>query len=113
MNFAQDTLSRRQQASGTAASNTAVVVTVAAPAGGGRHFFFSIIYSYSATPTGGRLSTTGLAGDELDIDIYAAGSDMVVFPPLPIEYNVGFSVTLAAGGSGVVGKLTVCYDSYP
>ena len=36
-----------------------------------------------------------------------------MFPPIPFEVASGLTVTLTAGGGTAVGKLTVCYASFP
>jgi hypothetical protein len=75
-------------ASGTSAGGASVAVTIAAAGVGSRHYLWSVVASYSATPTGGGLTTTGLVGDEIALDIATA---------------------LAAPGGAVVGKVNVFY----
>ena len=89
----------------TPASNTAAVVSLTAPPTGYAWMVTGIIWSYNGTPTGGNL-TINDSTDEFDIDITSAGPGFVPF-------NTGFifipgqavTVTLAAGGSGVQGKV--------
>lgn len=90
-------------ASGT---NTSIAITLAAQ-DGMRHHLMGVLWSYSGAPTGGRLSTTGLEGDELDIDITAGGPGAMLLPPAVSTRGGQVVVTLADGGAGVVGKLTV------
>lgn len=99
-------------AAGTAAANTAVVVTLAAVAGY-RHYLAEIIWSYDGEPTGGRLTVSGIEGDDVDVDITAAGPGPLFLAPLAGEVGAAVVVTLAAGGASVVGKLNVHYATMP
>ena len=96
------------QAQGTSGANAAITVTLAASAGN-RHHVVEVIASYSGTPTGGRLTSTGLAGDQLDVDVTASGPAPISFPPVTGAGSGAVTFTLAAGGAGVVGKLNVIY----
>ena len=96
----------------TAAANTAVVITLAAQTGY-RHYLVQLIWSYSATPTGGRVTITGLKGDDYDWDITAAGPGPANFPPIAGDVSTAVVVTLAAGSGAVVGKLNVAYVTLP
>ena len=89
-----------------AGTNSPVAVTLAAQAGM-RHHILGVTWSYSGAPTGGRLSTTGLEGDEFDVDITAGGPGAMLMPPAVSTRGGEVVVTLAAGGAAVVGKLTV------
>jgi hypothetical protein len=95
-------------AQGTSGANAPITVTLAASSGN-RHHVVEVIASYSGTPTGGRLTSTGLAGDQLDVDITASGPAPIGFPPVTGLGSGAVTFTLAAGGAGVVGKLTVLY----
>lgn len=88
------------------AANTAAVITFAAAAGQ-RHHLVSVAWSYSAAPTGGRLTVEDGAGVFVfDVDITAAGPGSKDFLwPIRGEVNTAMVVTLAAGGAGVSGKL--------
>jgi hypothetical protein len=96
-------------ASGTSAAGAAVSVTVTAAGEGSRHYLWGVKYSYSATPTGGKLTTAGLVGDEIDLDIAGAGPMDVNTLGAPAVVNTDLVVTLAAPGGAVVGKLAVFY----
>lgn len=92
----------------TAAANTAVALTYAAVAGR-QHVIGDLIVSYSGAPTGGNLKVEDGSGNTVfQVDIVAAGPTI-----LPLELprmgspNTALIVTLAAGGSGVVGKINV------
>lgn len=86
-------------------ANTAAVVTLAATAGWA-WIVERIVWSYSATPTGGRLTIVETETTVLDIDITSGGPG-----PFEVgeEYSAGAAVviTLAAGSGSVVGKLNV------
>lgn len=90
------------------AAATAAVVTVAAVANR-KHVACRVIWSYSAAPTGGKLTITG-NGITLEFDITASGPGS-----LPLTYvcteNTALVVTLASGAGAVVGKLNVEYYS--
>lgn len=86
------------------AAATAAVVTLAAIEFK-RRVVARIVWSYSAAPTGGKLTITG-EGTTFEFDITAAGPGS-----LPLCYvgaeNTAVVVTLASGGGTVVGKLNV------
>lgn len=92
----------------TAAADTDVVKTYAAEAGIA-HLIPAIIFSYSAAPTGGRLTIEDGTGNVVfDIDITAAGAGRVAFRPLLRgTANTDLIITLFAAGAAVVGKINV------
>ena len=68
-----------------------------------------VIWSYSADPTGGRLTVVAGATTLLDVDIPKGGPgflDIDGFDP-PAGSTDNVVATLYAGGSGIVGKLNV------
>lgn len=73
------------------------------------HVISGVAWSYSAAPTGGRLTIEDGAGVVvLDLDITTAGPDSVQFvPPKRGTMNTALIVTLAAPGGAVVGKLNI------
>ena len=95
-------------AQATSGANAPVSVTLAAVAGV-RHHVLGVIASYSAEPTAGRLTSTGLGGDQVDVDLTAPGAAPINFPPVSGANGGSVVFTLAAGGAGVVGKLNVIY----
>lgn len=88
----------------TSPENIDVVVLLTAAPGKRGSIAGLTTFSYSAAPTGGRLTVKDGATTLFDVDITAAGPG-----PLPLVYtgsvNTALTVTLAAGGSGVIGKL--------
>lgn len=83
--------------------NTNVAITYTP----GRITLGTIVWSYSAAPTGGRITVAG-GGWNLDVDIIAAGPDFIPFNFG--EYATDDNdvvITLYAGGAGIVGKLNV------
>ena len=98
-------ISRNPSQQATAASNTSVVITLPAPGAGYAWLLTGVYWSYNGTPTGGNL-TANDGSDQFDIDITTGGPGFVPF-------NTGFifatgqavTITLAAGGSGVTGKV--------
>jgi hypothetical protein len=92
------------------ASNTAAVVTYAAVPNE-RHCIGGVAWSYTGgTPTGGNLRIEDVSGTTVfSIDITAAGAGFFPFtPPMrSAAANTAMIITLAAGGSGVTGKVSV------
>lgn len=73
-----------------------------------RHHVQQLTWSYSGTPTGGRVTLSGLEGDTLDYDVTAGGPGGLALPPSC--YGRVFTnvvATLYPGGSGVTGKINL------
>jgi hypothetical protein len=89
-------------------SNTAAVVTYAAAGANVAHCVGQITWSYNGAPTGGNLKVEDGSGNVIfSMDITAAGPGQATFsPPKKGTANTAMIVTLAAGGSGVSGKLS-------
>lgn len=96
------------------AAATTATVSIASPGPDRRTRLRAVFASYSAAPTGGRLTVTAdpTNGDTdivlLDIDVAAGGPVPV---PLPIDglqcpSAANLIVTLASGAGAIVGKLT-------
>lgn len=74
-----------------------------------------IYYSYDATPTGGLLTISIGGTDVFKEDIPSAGADSFVFANgdgedgLHGDKNEAVVITLAAGGSGIAGKVNILY----
>lgn len=98
-----------QGSAGDLATATNAAATVTYPAVPGlRNAITSVLVSYSAAPTGGRLTVLDGATVILDADVTAAGPTTFQFArPLTGSAGTAMSVTLAAGGGTVVGKVTV------
>lgn len=88
-------------------SNADATITYTADPGNA-HVIGEIHYSYDGTPTGGNLTIEDGDNGNLicDLDITAGGPGRVIFT-WPIYGTGGWEmvVTLAAGGSGVTGKI--------
>jgi len=90
------------------ASNTAAVVTKAAAGAGVCNVIDGIAWSYDAAPTNGGLTITDGGSTVFQVAVTAAGPGFFLFPrPLKSAANSAMVVTLAAGGSGVTGKINV------
>lgn len=92
------------------AANTAAVVTYAAGAAGVHHVISGVAWSYAgAAPTGGNLKIEDGSGTTVfSIDITAEGPGFFTFPvPKAGSAATAMIVTLAAGGAGVTGKVSV------
>jgi len=87
------------------AAATPAVVTLAATTGV-RHIIHNIQWSYSAAPTGGRLTVVQGSTTILDLDITAAGPGGYNFT-LTGAMSAAIVVTLASGAGAVVGKVNV------
>lgn len=87
------------------AINANVVIVLEGPARW--EFAGSIVWSYSAAPTNGRLTITG-GGFGLDVDITAGGPGFIPFnyPQHGID-DTNVIITLYDGGAGITGKLNV------
>jgi hypothetical protein len=92
----------------TSSTNAAAVVTYAADYYG-RHSIEGVAWSYDATPTGGLLTIENASGNVVfSGSITAAGPGFFNFEEgLLGSINSAMIITLAAGGSGVVGKINV------
>ncbi len=87
------------------AANTLAQVQFGAVTGK-RHHLTQVAWSYSAAPTGGRLTVEDGAAVVFDLDITAAGPGHIAFPnPLRGEVGQALTVKLAAAGASVVGKV--------
>ena len=91
------------------ASNTAAVVTYAAAGASVSNVIGGVAWSYNAAPTAGNLKVEDGSGTTVfTIDITAAGPGFMLFMrPMKGTANTALIVTLAAGGSGVSGKVSV------
>lgn len=90
-------------------SNTAAVVTLDADSVRA-NTISTISYSYSGTPTNGTLKIEDGSGTTVfgPHAVAAAGLQQLNFdPPIHGSINAALIVTLAAGGSGVSGALTL------
>jgi len=88
------------------APNTAVIITM--PVSRSRQEIRgSVVWSYSADPTGGRLTITG-GGFAFDVDITTGGPGFIPFtiPAHSVDDNP-LVFTLAAAGGVIVGKLNI------
>lgn len=93
------------------AANTAAAVTCAAVTGRRQHLAL-VAWSYSAAPTGGRLTLADGADTVLDLAITGAGPGSLFGSNIALRGEVGTALvaTLAAGGAGISGKLNAyCY----
>lgn len=93
-------------------SNTAAVVTYPADPGSA-HVLRQAAWSYSGAPTAGNLKVEDGSGVTVfSVDVTAGGPGYVQFePPLAGTPGKAMVVTLAAGGAGVSGKLSLCHTT--
>lgn len=92
------------------AANTAAVVTYTADASN-KHVVTGIAWSYAGgIPTGGNLKVEDVSGTTVcSLDITEEGPGIIVFPKPKkgAAVNTAMIVTLAAGGAGITGKVSV------
>lgn len=99
----------KQSVKTDASANADAVITLAAMADE-IHVLDQLWFSYSGTPTGGRLIITIGGVTKLDLDVTQSGPG-----PLPLsrmnggKVNEAVVITLKAAGAGVVGKLAAQY----
>ena len=93
----------------TPAANAAGTITLAAQAGFA-HVIYGLYWSYAGATVTGNLIIQDGGVTVFSVDISAAGPGQLTFgrPIRLTPGNVG-TVTLAAGGSGVTGKLNVSH----
>ena len=72
------------------------------------HILSGFAWSYDAAPTGGNVIIVMNGSTVFDLDVTVAGPGFFLFDP-PKRFGVGdaVSVTLAAGGLGIQGKVSV------
>ncbi|MGV3720084.1 MAG: hypothetical protein ACO1SX_04160 [Actinomycetota bacterium] len=88
-------------------ANTAAVVTYAAAGAGVANVISGVAWSYDGDPTGGSLMIENGAGSTVfHVAVTSKGPGFFVFPqPKKGSANTAMIITLAAGGSGVTGKV--------
>jgi hypothetical protein len=87
------------------AANAAATWTRAGVAGAS-HVLSGVWWSYSAAPTGGRLTVSDGTITYRDLDVTAAGPGFLPCnPPLKMPAGRPLTLTLAAAGVGVAGKI--------
>jgi hypothetical protein len=93
------------------AANTAASLTYAAAGAGINHLIAGVYWSYSGgTPTGGNLQISDGSNVIFNMDITAAGPGYVPFdPPKKGTANTSLTITLAAGGASVSGKVNATH----
>lgn len=98
----------------TAAANTAVTITYAASGAqvNRPHAIRGLVWSYSGGTPVGSLTITEGGTTVFSIDITSEGPGFINWPlGAGTSSNIELAVTLAAGGSDIVGKLNVLnYD---
>lgn len=94
----------------TPSANSTATLNYAAAAGAA-HCLGQVAWSYSGTPTGGNLKIEDGSGNTVfSMDITAGGPGSIVFgPPKRGSANTALIISLAAGGSGVSGKLSATH----
>lgn len=99
------------RSSGTPAANAPAIVKIAGRVGH-RTCIGNVQWSYSGVPAGGNIiATDGIADRVYTVDIVAAGPGALISGDAWAEFNVGadVTVTLAPGGAGVTGKVSLLW----
>jgi len=91
---------------GTGTNTSVAVAYTAIP--NSCHTITGVVWSYSADPTGGNLLVQDGSNTVFCVDVIHGGGEGLQFIP-PIKGTVGnaMTITLAAGGSGIVGRVSV------
>lgn len=90
------------------AANTDAVVTYAASVGK-QHVITGLAWSYDALPTGGSIKVENGSGNVVfALSITSKGPGFFIFPkPKSGTAGAAMIITLADGGAGVTGKLSI------
>jgi hypothetical protein len=89
--------------SSTSAANAAATITLATPASGQKWVIPSVWFSYSAAPgAGATLSIAPTSGTATVINVTSPGAGPM---PVALESTTGVTITLSAGGAGVIGRV--------
>jgi hypothetical protein len=94
----------------TSSANAAATFTISAPGAGIAIQICTLFFGYSAAPTAGTLTIASTGITSIVIPVTAAGAGFLQFP-VRANANQALSVTLAAGGSGVVGYCSAIYST--
>jgi len=93
------------------ATNDAAIATIAAPGAGNYTQLTDIYFGYSAAPSAGATLTVSATGVmPVVLPITSAGPGPIRFP-LRVPNDVAATITLSAGGSGVVGYVAAIYST--
>lgn len=99
-------MSKSLKADHQPASNTEAVATIS----NGKNYTIKgrmVHYSYSAAPTGGKLTIKSGTTVISEVDVTAAGPGHLPLNGFDSTVNETLSATLAAGGVGVSGKVSI------
>lgn len=74
-----------------------------------RHVIDSLAWSYSGAPTGGGISVADNGSTVFTMDVMLAGYGQIIFKTglAAATFGNALTITLAAGGLSIVGKLNV------
>jgi hypothetical protein len=97
-------------ASNTSAANAAATFTIAAPGAGNFIQLIGIHFGYRATPTNGLLTIAATGLSTITLPVVSAGAGFLPMP-LRIPANTACTITLSAGGSGVIGDVSSIHQT--
>lgn len=103
------------RSSGNVPANAPAVIKIAGRVGHST-CIGNVIWSYSGAPAGGNIiATDGVADRVLTVDIVASGPGALLTGDAWAEFNAGadVTVTLAPGGVGVAGKVSLLWWRKP
>jgi hypothetical protein len=93
------------------ATNAAAIATISAPGAGNYTQLTDIYFGYSAAPSAGATLTVSATGiTTVVLPVTSAGPGPIRFP-LRVPNNVATTITLSAGGSGVVGYVAAIHST--
>ena len=96
----------------TSTANAAAVITISAPGAGLCLQLNQLTFSYSGAPTNGLLTIQQGSTVIHETAITAAGAGPLV-GGYKLGANTAMTITLAAGGSGVVGRVSASVSTVP
>lgn len=88
--------------------NAAANCAIAAPGADLSIFLDTVYFGYAAAPTDGVLSISATGINTIEVPVTAAGAGFLPLN-LKVPVNTGVTISLSAGGDGVVGRAAVIY----
>jgi hypothetical protein len=94
----------------TSAANAAALVTIAAPGAGLAIQLTNLFFGYSDAPTAGTLTIASAGLTSIVIPVTSGGAGFLNIP-IRANVNTALTVTLSAGGTGLIGYCSAIYST--
>jgi hypothetical protein len=94
----------------TSAANAAALVTIAAPGAGLAIQLNNLFFGYSDAPTSGTLTIASAGLNSIVIPVTSGGAGFLNIP-IRANVNTALTVTLSAGGTGLIGYCSAIYST--